>query len=102
MKKSIAATIFCCAASFAAQAEIIQIPTTCVTSKELVEVLLEFDETASLTMTSNRADKNNILEHNTVLFINYETKTWTLVEQFSKNKFCVTAAGENVRPYVKK
>jgi hypothetical protein len=102
MKKFIAAIILSCTASFTAHAEIIQIPATCLTANELIEFLLNFDETASLTMTSSRADKNNILEHNTVLFINYETKTWTMVEQFSKNKFCVTATGENIRPYVKK
>jgi ABC-type bacteriocin/lantibiotic exporter with double-glycine peptidase domain len=102
MKKIIAAVILGLAVNSAVSEEIIQVSATCLSPSNLAKVLAEFKETASLTMTSYRENGNDLAEHKTVLFINYNKNTWTLVEQFSKDKFCVTATGDDIKPYFKK
>jgi hypothetical protein len=75
----------------------------CINIESLAELVTEFGEDASLTMTSVRETvSGNTVKIPTVLFINYETKSWTLVERVERNRFCVIATGENVAPYVKK
>jgi hypothetical protein len=75
----------------------------CVDINTLAELVTEFGENASLTMTSTRERKNGeLVQIPTVLFINYETKTWSLVERPDRNRYCVIATGEDVKPYAKK
>jgi hypothetical protein len=85
------------------EARTITVPATCVSAEEMVKMLLTFDEQASLSMISTRegADGKTV-RHRTLLFINYETKSWTLIEKIPSGEFCVIASGEEVTPYIKK
>jgi len=74
----------------------------CIKVESLAEVVTEFGEEPSLTMISVRETQRGQVEIPTVLFINYETKSWTMVERVDKDRFCVVATGENIKPYVKK
>lgn len=75
----------------------------CVNIDTLAELVAEFGENPSLTMTSSRERRNGeIVQIPTVLFINYETKTWSLVERPDRNRYCVIATGEDISPFVEK
>jgi hypothetical protein len=74
----------------------------CINIDSLAELVEEFGEDPSLVMTSIRETQRGQAEIPTVLFINYETKTWTMVERVTKDRYCVIATGENIKPYVKK
>ena len=85
-----------------AQNRVIPFPATCVNINTLAKLLEEFQEKPAMTMLSNRASDDEIAANALVLFINYETKTWTLAEQISSNRYCVIATGENISPYFPK
>jgi len=75
----------------------------CINIDSLAELVTEFGEDAAMTMSSVRETKNSgTIKISTVLFINYETKSWTLVERVENNRYCVIATGEDIKPYVKK
>jgi hypothetical protein len=73
----------------------------CVNADSIAEVVAQFEETPSLTMKSMRETTRGSVENRAVLFINYKTKSWTLVERISSDRFCVIALGEDISPYVK-
>jgi hypothetical protein len=102
MKTLIAALFAAVSLSVAAQGRIMEFQAACVSINGLADVLVEFDEIPSLTMTSSREINGKLVDYATVLFINYETKTWTLAERVAQDRYCVTATGDNIKPYVKK
>jgi hypothetical protein len=108
MKKSIVALLvtvgLLCAAPAWAQSQVINIPTACTTTEALAALLAEYDETPALTMTSVRVskEKNKSTTNPTLMFINYETKSWTLIERMADNVFCIIGSGGSAAPYVKK
>jgi hypothetical protein len=77
----------------------VDLPVPCISLKTLAEVLEEFGEVPSMTMLTVR---DNGRKHSTVLFVNYQTKSWTLSERIAADTFCVIAVGENIAPYVEK
>jgi hypothetical protein len=84
------------------QSRIINLPAACANSKVLSELVSEFDETLSLTMTSFRENtKSDPTKNLLLVFINFKTKTWTMAEQVSKDVFCIIATGDDVNPHVK-
>ena len=75
----------------------------CVNIDTLAELVTDFDEAPSMTMNSFRERRNGSLTKiPTVMFINYETKTWTLVERVNDDRYCVIATGEDIKPYFEK
>lgn len=85
------------------QNRIITIPASCVDADTMARFLVEFDEMPALTMTTTREGEQGVTaRHRTVLFINYKTNSWSLVETLSTGEFCITAAGEDITPFVKK
>jgi hypothetical protein len=108
MKKSIASLLatvgMLCAQSVYGQTQVVNIPTTCATAEALGELLVAFDETPALTMTSIREskEKNKPTINRSLMFINYETKSWTLIEHMADNVFCIIGSGGSATPYVKK
>jgi hypothetical protein len=74
----------------------------CINIESLTDVVTEFGEDASLTMNSVRETRQGSVKIPTVMFINYKTKTWTLVERVEHDIYCVIATGENISPYIKK
>jgi hypothetical protein len=85
-----------------AQNRILQFPATCVNITTLAELLHEFKEQPAMTMLSNRPSGDEFVTNASVLFINYTTKTWTMAEQISNERYCVIATGENIKPYFPK
>jgi hypothetical protein len=99
----LAASVLSMTAVQAKDTRIVNFPATCVSAEEMIKMLIVFDEKVSLNMISTRegADGKTV-RHPTLLFINYETKSWTLIEKIPTDEFCVIASGENVTPYIKK
>jgi hypothetical protein len=61
-----------------------------------------FGEKAAMNMTHTREIGGEIVALPTVLFINYETKSWTLAEQVNRNFYCILGVGDNIGPYIPK
>jgi hypothetical protein len=85
-----------------AQNRISQFPTTCVTIESLAEVLHQYKENPAMTMDSSRETNGKVITNKLVLFINFETKTWTMAEKTYTDRYCVIAIGENINPYFPK
>jgi hypothetical protein len=85
-----------------AQNRISQFAATCVNIETLADILKEFQEDPAMTMISIRESNGDFVNNSLVLFINYETRTWTLAEQTQRNRYCVIATGENITPYTPK
>lgn len=81
--------------------QIVNFPIPCTDITTLSEVLDKHGEKAAMTMSSSREIRGRVIESSTVLFINYETKTWTLAEQINDETYCVVAMGDSIRPYLK-
>jgi hypothetical protein len=84
-----------------ADTKIVRLPTYCVTIETLSGVLEKHSEQAAMTMVSSREIEGQIITSSTVLFVNFKTKTWTLVEQITEDDYCVIAVGDNITPYIK-
>jgi hypothetical protein len=104
MKTKLFALLLAVCSSVAySEPRVINIPATCLNSDAMAKLLVEFDEQPSLTMISTREGvEGKTARHRTLLFINYETKSWSLVEKLDTGEFCVVGAGEEVTPYIKK
>lgn len=77
------------------------IVTYCVTKKMLATMLVDYQELPSIAMSSVRnVMTDNVTVNPGILFVNYSTKTWTLVEKVNNNKFCIVAIGQDITPYV--
>ena len=74
----------------------------CVDSLVLAQTLVEYGEKPALTMTTNREMSKGVESFATVLFVNYQTKSWTLVEQYSEDLYCVIGMGNHLTPYQSK
>jgi hypothetical protein len=105
MKTKLIALLLAVCSTVACSKEVqtITVPATCVSAEEMIKMLIVFDEKVSLNMISTRegADGKTV-RHPTLLFINYETKSWTLVEKISTGEFCVIASGSEITPYIKR
>jgi hypothetical protein len=78
------------------------VETMCVDSLVLAQTLVEYGEKPALTMTTNREMSKGVESFATVLFVNYQTKSWTLVEQYSEDLYCVIGMGNHLTPYQSK
>jgi hypothetical protein len=78
------------------------VETMCVDSLVLAQTLAEYGEKPALTMTNNRETPKGVESFATVLFVNYQTKSWTLVEQDSEDLYCVIGMGDHLMPYQSK
>ncbi len=75
---------------------------TCSDEKTVLKVINESGETPMLKMTNLRYTNGMPTENVSILFMNIETKTWTLVERFNEETFCVIGLGNEIIPYGKK
>jgi hypothetical protein len=100
MKKIILTAVLAIAGSASADTNI-NMQVTCVNGQTLLAVTSEFNEEPALAMNSLRETRNGMVNNRTVLFINYETKTWTLAERISSDRFCIIAVGEEIAPRLK-
>lgn len=78
-------------------------PTELVCSNEnkIMSSLKEFGEEPFLRMLSTRQVSGDIVDNISILFVNSQTRSWTMVEKFSDDMFCVISLGTNAGPYFK-
>ena len=85
--------------------EITKLPTEliCASESDIGSVLESFDEIPFATMISMRdVPVLGVTANSMVIFVNPKTKSYTIVEKFGKNLYCVVSIGENISPYVEK
>jgi hypothetical protein len=93
----------CSTVAYSKEPRVINIPAICLSSDAMAKLLVEFDEQPSLTMITTREGVDGkTARHQTLLFINYETKSWSLVEKLDSGEFCIVGVGEKITPYIKK
>lgn len=71
------------------------LPVECVTMRELTAVLAEYDEKPFAIAGTQRATQGNVAENHVLFFVNPKTRTWTIAEKVSDNKYCVLSGGTN-------
>jgi len=65
----------------------------CFPLKALAEVLAEFKEEPFIIGEVERADKNGSDAGTMILFVNRETKTWTVAEKHKSGLYCILTGG---------
>jgi hypothetical protein len=75
-------------------AEEVKLNVICVTLEVLEQVLSEFEELPIIRGKSIRETTESPM----VLFMNSQTKTWTIIERNKSGKYCILAVGENLEP----
>ena len=81
--------------------EITQFPTSlmCVDKRGLTQTITEFEELSFAGGVSMRDVPGvGLVKNNLVIFVNPKTQSWTIVERFTKDMYCVIALGEGFRP----
>jgi len=81
--------------------EITQFPTSlmCVDKRGITQIITEFEELSFAGGVSMRDVSGvGLVANNLVIFVNPKTKSWTMVERFSKELYCIVAVGEGFRP----
>jgi len=102
MVKKLLSTLFFIPALAVGQVETIQFETVCVSLEILEESMKKYGEKPFITSTGHRTSGDEKLFHATVLFMNTETKTWTMVEKIASNSYCIIGIGSNMKPYFEK
>ena len=98
MKSVIAALMMFPLAAFS---QSYQLPIECGNENQMREMLKEFKEVPAFQMATIRESvtTSNPMRIHTTLYVNFETKTWTLVEYFPGDKtYCVISSGEDIKP----
>lgn len=78
--------------------EQVPLPVFCVNYDTLERTLDEYKEIPFVRGKSQRGTDNDPDDYVMVLFVNRETKTWTLVEQVEPDYYCVIGVGKNFEP----
>lgn len=81
--------------------EILQIDTklSCASWERINETLEKYGEIPFVNMNAYRALRNNdVMNLPAIMFVNPKTKSYTLVEKFSDQLYCVVSIGEQVSP----
>jgi len=81
--------------STAAFAQTSMLPVECGTMQELTKVLVEYDEKPFAIATTQREMKGNMIENHVLFFVNAKTRSWTVAEKVSDNRYCVITGGIN-------
>jgi hypothetical protein len=81
--------------------EVTQFPTnlSCIVEKDLEQTIAEFGELIFAGGVSMREIPGvGLVQNNLVIFVNPKTRSWTMVERFTKDMYCVVALGQGFRP----
>ena len=81
-----------------------EIPISCGDENAFKEMLRVYKEVPAFQMATIRENPTtgNPMKIRTTLYVNFETKSWTLVEYFPGDKtYCVSASGEDIVPVLK-
>lgn len=98
MKTIIAALMMLPLAAFS---QSYQLPIECGDENDLKEMLKTYKEVPAFEMSTIRESvaTSMPMKIHTTLYINVETKSWTLIEYFPGDKtFCVISSGEDIKP----
>lgn len=71
----------------------------CTDLKSVSEVLKKYGEEPAFTGVSTREIAGKFIPISMVIFINNKTKSWTIVEKYSENIYCVSGMGPEISPY---
>ena len=100
MKKILSTLLFLPALAMA-QVEYVNFETICVSQKMLEETVAKHGEKPFVTAVGYRLAGDRKLFHPVVMFMNPDTKSWTLVEKID-NSFCIVAVGTKIEPFFNK
>lgn len=79
----------------------IKLDASCSTQERVTAMLKQFEEIPMLGMVSERQiNDGKVMSFATIMFVNPNTKTYTVVEQFTEEIYCVTVVGKNVTPMI--
>jgi hypothetical protein len=103
MKKMLASLLFMPVIAFSQsnESEEIDIPTHCVSIQVLEDVTADFNELPMLRGKTERQIDGQLIENTLVIFVNMETKSWTIAEKMVNGRYCVLAAGNSFQPVPK-
>lgn len=82
--------------------EVITVPVdlVCVNSGQIDNILDEFGEIPFVHMKSQRQQGSRpVVSNSLIIFANPKTKTYTMVEQYAPEIFCIVATGEGLAPH---
>jgi hypothetical protein len=102
MFKKLLSTLLFFPALAIGQVETVHFETICVPLEILEESMRKYGEKPFITSIGHRVFGDEKLSHATVLFMNTETKTWTMVEKIGPNSYCIIGIGSNMKPYFEK
>ena len=81
-------------------AQEVYLPVLCLKKNELIKALNGFSEKPLITGFSSRLDEKGEVELlEFIIFVNPDTKSYTVVEIHEKDKFCVLSAGIDFKPH---
>jgi hypothetical protein len=77
------------------------IDVVCATEKQIEDTIVKkFKEQPMLVMNTSREINGKETNLVTILFVNPQTKTWTLAEQWTETEICVISVGKGIVPFV--
>jgi len=97
--KILSTLLFIPALAMAEDSEIVLFEALCVDLKTISETVKEYGELPFLTSTGHRVDGNRKKYNPTFLFLNPQSRSWTMVEKVDEDNYCVIAAGTKMEPY---
>ena len=100
MEKYLAALAFVALPIQAQEVVTVPIDAYCLSKEHMTEVIMEHEEKAMLTGVSVRSINNKEIAVPMVVFVNSETKTFTIAEKVN-DLYCVVVMGEKLTPYMK-
>lgn len=78
---------------------LLQLNTECFDGKYLPEFIVRFEEQPLLVFRTHRMDKDKKDSLNeTVLLVSPQTKSWSLIEVFDEENYCVVGYGIDAMP----
>ncbi len=101
MKKLLSTLLFLPALAIA-QVEYVHFETICISQKVLEETITKHGEKPFITAVGHRLVGDKKVFHPVLMFMNPDTKTWTVVERIEQDSFCVISVGSKMQPFFSK
>jgi len=100
MEKYLAALVFVSLPAFSQEIITVPIDAYCVTKDHMAEILAEHEEKALMVGVSVRNVNNTEVTSPMVIFVNPETRSFTIAEKVN-DRYCVVGMGEKLKPYTR-
>ena len=81
------------------QSKTIKLDAPCGSQEQLMQMLKKYEERPLLQMLSQRKLSAEGAEYMTIIFANPKKQTYTIVEQFTEDAYCITGSGRGIMPY---